>query len=73
MKKVLFVIFGKHWILIIDSGNPHKYFFLGCVLIFEVNALQCYVGEGNSPNSGKLTTCMADAKYCQVSYIIYLR
>ena len=41
----------------------------GCLLRFQVDALKCYEGIGNSPYSGNLTTCNATSKYCMVLFL----
>ena len=43
--------------------------FKGCLIIFQVDALQCRDGIGISPNSGSLTMCEPDEIYCEVKLI----
>ena len=33
----------------------------------EPNAFQCYVGSGDSPNSGELNICVKEDEYCEVN------
>ena len=43
-------------------------FFWGCLVSLRANGLECFVGSGNSVNSGIITKCEDDEKYCQVIF-----